>query len=93
MSIRDLLLNILIGFGVCAFILFVIAVDSLPIWILVIAAIVVWVVYIVIVVRDHSRDIRYPILRYRPDKIKGAINQRLAKTPQTTPYNQEEDEE
>lgn len=86
MSIRDLLLNILIGLGVAAFIFMVSVLDSIPFWILVILAIIAWATYIIIVIRDHSRDIKYPIVRVRPDKR----STRVVRKPQTTPYDQEE---
>lgn len=86
MSIRDLLLNILIGLGVAAFIFLMSALDSLQFWILLVLALIVWAMYIVIVIRDHSRDIKYPVVRVRPEKR----SVRIAKTPQTTPYDQEE---
>lgn len=79
MSIRDLLLNILIGFGVFAVIFVGSIVESFPLWILLILACIVWAFYIVIVIRDHQRDIKYPIIRYRPN------------SRQTTLYDQEED--
>lgn len=89
MSIRDLLLNILIAFGVAAFIFMISILDSIPFWILSILVVIVWVAYIVIVIRDHARDIRYPLLRVRPEKK----FERVVKAPQTTPYDQEEDKE
>ena len=89
MSIRDLLLNVLIGLGLMLAILFVMAADSLPMWALIIAAIVTWAVYIVLVIRDHQRDVKYPIIRYRPTELPPT---RVVKTPQTAVYDQKEDE-
>ena len=89
MSIRDLLLNVLIGIGVALFVAFVVVAESLPMWVLVIVAIVVWLVYIVIVIRDHQRDIKYPLVRVRPTPTA----RRTPRAPQATPYDQEEDKE
>lgn len=66
MSIRDLLLNILIGIGFVGFVIGVSVLETLPFWALIIVAAIVWLIYIVIVVRDHYHDIKYPLLRYRP---------------------------
>ncbi len=87
MTIRDLLLNVLIGIALLPFIFLVAAADSLPMWLLLVVAAILWVVYIVIVIRDHARDIKYPVLRYRPP----ATTTRAPKAPQTTPYDQKED--
>ena len=87
MSVRDLLLNILIVVGIAAFIFIGSAIDSFPISILVILAIIVWIAYLILVIRDHQRDIRYPIVRIRPNEAP----RRVVKTPQNTPYDQEED--
>lgn len=88
MSIRDLLLNVLIGIGVALFVAFVVVAESLPMWVLVIVAVVVWAIYIVIVIRDHQRDIKYPLLRYRP----APTTTRVPRAPQATPYDQEKEE-
>jgi len=87
MSIRDLLLNVLIGIGVALFVAFVAVAESLPMWVLVIVAVVVWAMYIVIVIRDHQRDIKYPLVRLRPTPP----TRRTPRAPQVTPYDQKED--
>lgn len=88
MSIRELLLNVLIAIGLAFMILFVAAADSLPLWFLIVVAIVAWVIYVVIVIRDHQRDIKYPIIRYRPTDPPI----RTIKPPQTAVYDQKEDQ-
>ena len=88
MSIRDLLLNILIGFGFVGFVFATSLLDSMPLIVAQIVAVILWLIYIVIVIRDHQRDIKYPLIRYRPDKSNPT---RTPKRPQTTPYDQEED--
>lgn len=87
MSIRDMLLNALIATGLAFMILFVAAADSLPMWLLAIFAMIVWAVYLVMVIRDHQRDIKYPVVRYRPTDPPI----RTIKPPQTTVYDQKED--
>lgn len=87
MSIRDILLTFLTGIGLGAFIAFVAMADSLPLWLLGVLAILAWVAYIVIVIRDHQRDIKFPIFRVRPPESQN----RVIKTPQTTVYDQKED--
>lgn len=86
MSIRDLLLNALIGIGLVFGIVFVAVSDSLPMWFLIILAMIFWVVYIVIVIRDHQRDIKYPLVRLRPSDPPI----RTIKPPQTEVYDQKE---
>ena len=88
MSIRDLLLNILLAIFLAFVLTFIAVADSLPMWVLGVAAVIVWVVYIVIVVRDHQRDIKYPIIRYRPTDPPI----RTIKPPQTAVYDQKEDQ-
>lgn len=87
MSVRDFLLNLLIAFGIASFVIVVAAMDSLPMWVLGVLAFLVWVIYIVIVVRDHQRDIKFPLIRYRPNEPQD----RVIKAPQTAIYDQEED--
>lgn len=87
MSIRDILLNSLIAIGLVFMIIFVAAADSLPMWLLVIAATIIWVVYVILVIRDHQRDVKYPLVRYR----RTAPPIRTIKSPQTTVYDQKED--
>lgn len=87
MSIRDMLLNSLIAIGLALMIVFVAMADSLPLWILIIVAVIVWAGYIVLVIRDHQRDIKYPVVRYRPTDPPI----RTIKPPQTTVYDQKED--
>ena len=87
MSIRDMLLNVLIAIGLAFTIVFVAAADSLPMVFLVIFAMIVWVIYVVMVIRDHQRDIKYPVVRYRPTDPPI----RTIKPPQTTVYDQKED--
>jgi hypothetical protein len=87
MTIRDLLLNFLIGLGVASFVMFASILESIPLWIIVILAAILWAFYVVLVIRDHSRDLKYPIVRYRPQHERTA---RVSKAPQTVPYNQEE---
>ena len=69
MSIRDLFLNLLIGIGFVGFVVAVSALETIPFWVAVIVAALLWLVYIVLVIRDHARDIKYPILRYRPAPV------------------------
>lgn len=90
MSIRDLLLNVLIAIGLTFTIIFVAVADSLPMIVLIVLAMIVWVIYVILVIRDHQRDIRYPIVRYRPNE--SLIPSRVAKTPQTAVYDQQEEE-
>jgi len=90
MSIRDILLTILTAFGLASLIVIVAAADSLSLWLIVALAIVVWIAYIIVVIRDHQRDIRYPIIRYRPAEFTGPPT-RVRKTPQTTVYDQKEE--
>lgn len=87
MSIRDMLLNSLIAIGLAFMIVFVAAADSLPMWLLAIAATIIWVVHVILVIRDHQRDIKYPLVRYRPTDPPI----RTIKPPQTTVYDQKED--
>ena len=65
MTIRDLCLNVLIFLGVVGFIFVALALESAPIWVALIVAAIVWAIYIVLVVRDHQRDIRYPLVRIK----------------------------
>lgn len=88
MSIRDMLLNSLIAIGLAFMIVFVAAADSLPMWLPVIAATIIWVVYVILVIRDHQRDIKYPLVRYRPTNPPI----RTIKPPQTAVYDQKEDQ-
>lgn len=87
MSIRNLLLNLIIAIQVATLIAFALILNSLFLGVLVIFAAIIWAIYIVLVVRDHQYDIRYPIVRYRPPKTE---TNRTPKRPQTIPYNQEE---
>lgn len=89
MSIRNLLLNILIAIFLAFVLTFIAVADSLPMWLLGIAAVVVWVIYVVLVIRDHQRDIKYPVIRYRPTELPAV---RTVKPPQTTVYDQKEEE-
>lgn len=86
MSVRDWLLNVLIGIGFFGFIAAISNLDTLPFYAAVIIAVLLWVIYIILVIRDHQRDIRYPIIRYRPDET----NPR--QTPQPI-YDQDQKEE
>ncbi len=89
MSIRDLMLNVLIAIGLAFGIIFVAAADSLPMWLLIVVAAIAWIVSIVLVVRDHQRDIKFPLIRHRPRPIPT----RVVKAPQTTAYDQKEDQQ
>jgi hypothetical protein len=58
MKLKDMLLNILIGFGVFSFIVLVGALEVVPFWVGLIVALLLWLTYILIVVRDNVRESR-----------------------------------
>lgn len=82
MNLKDALVGFLFWVWILAFGAFVMSADSLPLWILLILAAVAWIVYIVVAIRDHARDIKFPLLRYREAPA--------APKPQPV-YDQEED--
>lgn len=85
MRVRDILLNILIGLGVFAFIAIISSLGTLPFWVGLIFVFIVWGTYVLLVIRDHKRDIKYPLVRLNP---RPPI--RTPKPRQTTVFDQEE---
>lgn len=82
MNLKDVLTGFLFWIGIIVFGTFIVSIDSLPMWILLILAVVAWIAFIIVAIRDHQRDIKFPLLRYREAPA----------APQPQPvYDQEED--
>ena len=85
MNLKDALIGFLSCIGILVFGLYTTTIDSLPMWVLLVLAIFTFVAYIIVAIRDHQRDIKYPLLRYRE----------APKDPRAIPqpvYDQEEDD-
>ncbi len=82
MNLKDALVGFLTWIWIMAFGGFVIVADSLPMWVLLIIAALAWIAFVIVAIRDHQRDIKFPLLRYREAPV----------APKTQPvYDQEED--
>lgn len=84
MKLKDTLVGFLMLLGILGFGAIVISIDSWPTWAVLILAVVVWVIYILTVVRDHRREIKYPVVRIRQEDTTAR------RTPQSI-YDQKED--
>lgn len=93
MKLKDVLLNVLLGLGIFAFLVIMASLDSLPFWALAALALVVWAGYILLVVRDFLREQRQqPQFFVRTgDGNLVPLNQATEARKRAEIYDQEED--
>ena len=83
MKLKDALIGLLMWLGVLGFITIVSSIDGWPLWALIVLAVIAWAVYILVIVRDYRRDLKFPVVRVRQEDTVRRDRQPI--------YDQEED--
>lgn len=60
MKLKDALVAVLTWLGILGFLAIFLSIDGWPMGMLIVLAAIVWSVYILVIIRDYQRDLKYP---------------------------------